>query len=133
MTIRFTVHIQDSNTPENDNLLYELLEFLYILFYLTNNNSFIIDVIYDDIDLTDDDDECLVRNDDRVVSVNSITYKNIIDKMYDDKCSICIEKYTLDDIVSVLDCKHIYHTNCIKEWGKYKPECPLCKKKINEK
>lgn len=45
-------------------------------------------------------------------------------------CPICHDKFELNSTVSVLDCKHIFHKNCIFEWGMYKPECPVCRTKI---
>jgi len=48
-----------------------------------------------------------------------------------DSCSICTDIYDKKEDVTVLNCGHIYHPNCIKEWGKYKPNCPICKTDIS--
>jgi hypothetical protein len=43
-------------------------------------------------------------------------------------CSICIENLASDK-VSKLFCKHIFHTNCLKDWllkDILKPKCPNC-------
>jgi hypothetical protein len=49
----------------------------------------------------------------------------------DDDCGICKEKFKLGEKLSTLDsCSHTFHHNCIDEWGKYKPECPLCRDAI---
>jgi len=45
-------------------------------------------------------------------------------------CSICTEEFKNDDFISNLECSHIFHTKCIKEWGFYKQNCPLCRIKI---
>jgi|LakMenE18May11ns_1017337.scaffolds.fasta_scaffold00077_6 hypothetical protein len=45
-------------------------------------------------------------------------------------CSICSDDYKDDDTVSTLNCKHIFHKNCIEEWGHYNPVCPVCKASI---
>ena len=45
-------------------------------------------------------------------------------------CSICSDDYKDEDIVSTLDCSHIFHKNCIEEWGHYNPVCPVCKSTI---
>jgi hypothetical protein len=46
-------------------------------------------------------------------------------------CGICLETYLETDIVSRLpDCPHVYHEECIRTWGKAKPECPACKVEI---
>ena len=45
-------------------------------------------------------------------------------------CSICIQNYVKDyELISVLFCKHIFHTNCIEEWLINNNTCPLCRKK----
>ena len=30
--------------------------------------------------------------------------------------------------VTVLECSHVYHQKCIKEWFKQSTKCPLCRK-----
>jgi hypothetical protein len=65
-------------------------------------------------------------DDDVQVEIKSISYETC-GKKYE-TCSVCMEDYINKDLVAVLDCGHIYHTDCIKEWGdNYNPSCPLCK------
>jgi hypothetical protein len=45
-------------------------------------------------------------------------------------CSICSDDYKDEDLVTSLNCNHIFHTNCIEEWGHYNPVCPVCKATI---
>jgi membrane-anchored protein YejM (alkaline phosphatase superfamily) len=45
-------------------------------------------------------------------------------------CSICIIDFEKDDMISITSCNHIFHTDCIKEWGKYKTDCPICRVKL---
>ena len=42
-------------------------------------------------------------------------------------CSICTEDFKQKHKVSQLNCGHIFHTKCIKEWSHYKSTCPLCR------
>ncbi|WJZ91984.1 hypothetical protein VitviT2T_011017 [Vitis vinifera] len=42
-------------------------------------------------------------------------------------CCICQEEYADDDGVGNLDCGHVYHVACIKEWLAQKNSCPICK------
>ena len=55
------------------------------------------------------------------------------------QCGICFESIDLKQIDSCteLDCKHIYHDRCLKEWcntcidNDNEPNCPLCRKDIS--
>jgi hypothetical protein len=65
-------------------------------------------------------------DDDVQVNLKSTSYETC-GKKYE-TCSVCMEDYANKDVVSVLDCGHIYHIECIKEWGdNYNPSCPICK------
>ncbi len=49
----------------------------------------------------------------------------------DHECTVCQNKYKLEERLTCLKmCNHTFHLSCIKEWGKYKQECPLCRKPI---
>lgn len=48
----------------------------------------------------------------------------------EEKCMICLEIFEEKDIVGNIDCNHVFHINCLQEWGKRNPKCPLCKKDI---
>ena len=45
------------------------------------------------------------------------------------KCTICIEDFQDENIVSVTPCNHIFHFECIKKWmvnDINHIKCPLC-------
>lgn len=44
-------------------------------------------------------------------------------------CPICWDKITDDYII--LDCSHIYHTDCINQWLIKKDTCPYCRNQIS--
>ena len=46
----------------------------------------------------------------------------------DDLCCICLEKG--GTVYLLLDCGHIYHKKCLKQWIKNKNECPLCRQNV---
>lgn len=77
---------------------------------------------------TSNEEREIRRRENLVINVNSQSYNTTKKKF--DTCSICTDQYQDTDIVSVLDCDHVYHTTCIKEWGHYHPSCPVCKTKI---
>lgn len=71
---------------------------------------------------------------------NGIISNLIVNKIIDDnkkfcenKCIICQENYKIGDNYIFLPCIHFYHENCIKIWINKQSNCPLCKRKINEK
>ena len=70
----------------------------------------------------------LERDEKIKVDVSSKSYSDT-DKVFT-SCSICSDDYKDEDIVSVLDCTHVFHKNCIEEWGHYNPVCPICKASI---
>lgn len=49
----------------------------------------------------------------------------------DDLCPICNSNIVENEEVTILNCKHIHHTECIGEWVKYKSECPVCRGPIS--
>jgi len=46
----------------------------------------------------------------------------------DNNCSICLE--TINE-GSISECGHVYCSECIKNWFKYKKTCPMCKKALD--
>ncbi len=49
-------------------------------------------------------------------------------------CSICSRKiYKGEEVVREKKCGSLFHRRHILEWLKVKPECPICKERINEK
>ena len=71
----------------------------------------------------------LEKTGEKVVLSDSVKYDS--KTMKDSKCCICLSKYNKKSIVNILpNCGHIFHTKCIKEWGSYKKECPVCRKNI---
>ncbi|XP_019167512.1 PREDICTED: uncharacterized protein LOC109163205 [Ipomoea nil] len=46
------------------------------------------------------------------------------------KCSVCQEEYEANDEMGRLECGHLYHIDCIKEWLLQKNACPICKSAV---
>ena len=73
------------------------------------------------------------------LEMKQITEENLMESMNvkdegiedQDVCSICID--ILEDEVEVMDCSHIYHHDCISEWMKQNPVCPVCRAYIKPK
>ena len=51
-------------------------------------------------------------------------------RIHQDKqnCTICLEKINNKKIE--LSCNHIFHRDCLREWMKQKPSCPVCRRDI---
>ncbi|KAG5014805.1 hypothetical protein AAZX31_08G048300 [Glycine max] len=54
------------------------------------------------------------------------TSKHQVDK----ECSICQEEYEAGNELGRLNCEHIYHFQCIKQWAAQKNFCPVCKQQV---
>jgi len=63
--------------------------------------------------------------------VIDLTYNNISDEEKDafDFCSICLEEEK-ESIVK-LNCDHLFHKDCIKDWLKRELSCPVCRSNIS--
>ncbi|KAG8077614.1 hypothetical protein GUJ93_ZPchr0007g3910 [Zizania palustris] len=48
------------------------------------------------------------------------------------KCSICQEEFEANEEMGRLDCGHIYHVYCIKQWLSQKNVCPVCKTAVTK-
>jgi hypothetical protein len=62
------------------------------------------------------------------VDINCVKYSK--EKTNYTMCTVCTENFNKDEEVSVLECEHVFHYKCVKEWGMYKSECPICRKDI---
>lgn len=50
-----------------------------------------------------------------------------------ENCSICYDEFKFDEIITLLDCNHIFHRECIKNWLVYeKTTCPACRVDVRD-
>ena len=68
------------------------------------------------------------------IEIESNLYSSITEtnKEVEDKCCICLTEFKNDDKVSILNCKHLFHCDCITEWSTYKINCPVCRENFKE-
>lgn len=57
------------------------------------------------------------------IKKNTVKLENIKEPT----CSICLEDFDSGKEIICLDCKHIYHTECIIQWINKDASCPLCR------
>lgn len=53
-------------------------------------------------------------------------------KRIENVCVICQDNIEIESIIRVLQCKHLFHVNCIDRWFCENKKCPLCKKMITD-
>lgn len=116
------------NNEEGDNILIEFYNFDIeeddFDFFLTE--LFItLSMLLGGEDEEDFEDDEIFKKDNNII----IKYKKL-DKNVD-FCSIC--QLNENQVGVQLSCNHIFHKECIIEWGKYKQCCPECRKKIKVK
>jgi hypothetical protein len=123
--INFTLHI----FGENENIYSE---------YLTNNIESLFDVnnffntlfeeaILNNIEISLSESLNSSQLYKKNIILNISTQKFYTTPQKDITCSICMNEYIKEDWVSLLKCKHIFHTKCIEEWVNYKQNCPICR------
>ena len=60
-------------------------------------------------------------------------FKRILDYTYDDfpqilsSCCICLMDFKLEEELSMLVCKHSFHSTCLVSWIKISSKCPYCR------
>lgn len=67
------------------------------------------------------------------VPINEFVPKQLIkkdDKILNEQCSICHEKYIRGEYKRTLKCGHVYHRKCIDVWLKTNVTCPCCRTEI---
>jgi hypothetical protein len=138
--IRFTVHTispeyyQDANVVERtENVFIDTENPSEAMFTILNMASILYPIMRrpEPFEIIIDEsmsDQEIKRKADLCIQVNNQRYDST--KMKWSECSICTEEYENSEMVSVLNCGHVFHPKCIKEWGHYKPCCPLCKEEI---
>ena len=55
---------------------------------------------------------------------------NSNDNLLLDECSICLERYVVNDKIIHLNCRHSFHKYCLNEWLKNNNTCPQCRENI---
>ena len=53
--------------------------------------------------------------------------EEILSKIENKQCLICLDDYQLNENVCYLPCFHLFHSDCIKSWVRKSNKCPLCK------
>jgi len=49
-----------------------------------------------------------------------------------DTCAICLGDLEYHSLVARIECGHMFHEDCIRQWGLQNPVCPVCRADIPE-
>ncbi|KAM3138318.1 hypothetical protein pb186bvf_009594 [Paramecium bursaria] len=47
-------------------------------------------------------------------------------------CSICMEEFIQNEEMMMMQCLHKFHKQCLNDWLRQKPNCPVCKYTIKQ-
>jgi len=59
------------------------------------------------------------------ILLTSIVYQ--LDENEMEECSICLEKFNINEKVFKTPCNHLFHATCITEWLYKNKTCPICR------
>jgi len=71
-------------------------------------------------------------NESEMRTLKKTKFSNVMNIKLDNKvCNICLDEFEEEHFITILPCKHIFHSKCIEEWlSKYNQTCPICRKKV---
>lgn len=114
----------NDNILENfNNNLNNLVDYLNVLIDVSENGLGLDDEIHNET-LTAEDVENITHKKFREIDIEESDYS--------DTCTICQDCYSPEETVSVLNCNHIFHKECLDNWLlNYNCVCPFCRTRVN--
>lgn len=102
----------------------------YLIKFLQLANDFIFENdIFDVISNYNEEDSITQQISDSLNLKESIVPTEMINQKQE--CIICLVEFTERTKIISLDCKHIYHSHCLKIWLSLRNKiCPTCKRNI---
>lgn len=139
---------------EDGDTIYAIFQSNYypISFFIREINEYYNDIGYTHINLDINEDSSFnleniidfTNNENDINNINTTLSNEEINNNYPEKkynmlesaektnnmqCNICYTDFKNEDIIRMINCKHIYHKECIDKWfTNYSNECPKCKK-----
>ena len=65
----------------------------------------------------------------RIIVIKAVA---VTAEQLNDSCSICLEKYEINEKVVNLKCKHLFHKTCFQQWVAKSVYCPLCRQMCDQ-
>lgn len=74
-----------------------------------------------------------VEDEDRTVSLDTkkITEEMLLGWECRSQCAVCIDNFEVNQVVTQMPCKHMYHSDCILPWLASHNTCPVCRYRLN--
>ena len=129
----------------NDVIDQSIFDDVVFLDYLNNIIASYIDISDEDINQMDIELEQYINNTlydetqtprptPKKVHLKSKQYKYYKKAIKDihKECSICMDEYAPTSSMTITECNHSFHKDCIKEWSKYQENltCPNCRHEL---
>jgi len=134
-------NVEDTEIENVEEVVREIVDHIlssnqFQTYYFSNDDelfTFAINIIDNDDEILNETlvqslQECESLRKNENVNIEFDDYECKSETM--DTCCICLNKVNKNDIVTTINCNHTFHLNCIKEWSKYKADCPVCREKI---
>ena len=103
----------------------------YTSMYNTDLSTVPIDIIINVLNIHDEPYTLIEYDEDKevcLVEKQNMIFGNIIKSNKD--CCICLEDFNTKNKIVKLECKHIFHIECLFETIKFKNSCPMCRRHI---
>lgn len=122
-TFEYQIPLGDlsNNLNSNMNMISQFLNQLQNSFATELNGAATEEDEFEDILVTIDDKE-----------LDSFPKRKLTEKL-EEKCSICMVGFDVDDEVYDIKCNHIFHTDCLNTYLKnYGYKCPICRTELGK-
>lgn len=118
-----TTIVESCSVPHQLFLIFEILE-----------ENFVMDSSNLNAAILDDDGSINFENSDEISSglsseiIETLSVSAVTDTSQ--SCSICLENYKTDELLTILPCIHSFHKLCLDVWIRSHTTCPICRETI---
>jgi hypothetical protein len=122
ITTPISLITRQNTIPESQNQTYFLDVFQEFMDRILDQNISEETTILEDVKITLSEEDFNKLKTEEVTENNQEFYKNEL-------CNICMDPYVIGQKLTLLPCKHEFHTDCIHHWlCNEKVTCPMCRK-----
>ena len=122
--IYFTIGVYLSSLKEDIEEDMEIIRGIFRQFYQILN---IINVVFPNFDHLENVKNTVIKEE---LDKLQIVYFSEL-KTDEKECSICLDTFEPDSKIRLIDCKHVFHSDCLDIWLlQHDYKCPHCREKI---